>query len=317
MRNPENSLRQPSLKESFGNKKVPAEQNRAMRIIDGLNDLRLEERRLLFFYHLWQENNGSFAPIKEFGDIKEDPTIDAMLDRVMNNDNLVVAYDEFSKKFNQKEKYGERLLQLVNEGIGLQEAVEESEISLDSEEKQGTNQQRFAEFCQKVEMIDHPAFSDKEIAIALRSSKSRIKRARKRLRDEGKIRERTRKDLRQAYSRRFFPLRNGIKNQYSDFPIAETAEIMGVTKEQVKHQRAILLKRGEIKRKTRKDTKEKLRAILNAYLNQTEEGTVNLSDIYRGRQLEVSWSTIQSLYHEIAREQPVPVLKTSPRRGMV
>jgi hypothetical protein len=169
-----------------------------------------------------------------------------------------------------------------------------------------SNHEKFMEFCNRVELIEDPLIADSEIALALNSSETRVKRARRRLRDEEKAVERTPKDISSANARRFAKLKLQIKSIGLEETIDTTAEKTGATRQQVLHQRQVLFESGELEKRTREKTKRKLKRILNRHLKNNPLTPVNLSEIFRTSGLGVSWSTIQSLYHEIAKEQIVP-----------
>lgn len=313
MGSPERLAQQQTLLKALGNEQVTAEQKDAMRILDKIPYLTPKERKMLFYYYLWEQADGSFATIKKFGELRED--IPLILDKVMDSDHLASAYEEFLIKYASRGKRALEFLKLLEEGVDPREAIEEMGLNFSEKVKGQTNQERFINFCKRVEIIESPEISDEEIAIALGESPTRIKRARKRLRDEGKARQRTPKEVSMANSRRFAFLRQQIKSADTKELVGETAERTGATRQQVLHQRAVLFRRGEIKRKTRDKTRQKLKLILENHLQENPPGTpINLSEIYRSGKLGVSWSTIQSLYHELKLTQNVPELKYHPRR---
>ena len=312
-----------TLTESLGEKDLPLRRRQAKDLIDKM-EISLEQKRLLFFYHLWHET-GSFGPIKEFGDIREDPTVFSMLDRVMESDELVLKYEDFyaeyksltqqeqqrevKKKIVVQEKPGKKLVKMLEKGIIVENAIKELEIPALLEEKGETAKERFAQFCGKVELINDPMLSDKDIASALHSTESRVKRARKRLRESGKARKRTPKEVSRANSRRLIPLRNKVKEMVPNNFLSDISEKTGATISQVKHQKKLLVRSGEIsKNPTRTQNRERLRKIINDYMVNKKGQKINLSRIHRESGLGLSYSTIQSLYHEIDSEQEVPKL---------
>ena len=91
------SPQEPTLAESLEGKELPLRVRQARNLIDKM-EIPLEQKRLLFFYHLWHQT-GSYGPIKEFGDIREDATIFSIRDKVLENDELVSRYEEFYTEF--------------------------------------------------------------------------------------------------------------------------------------------------------------------------------------------------------------------------
>lgn len=82
----------PTLAESLEGKELPLRVRQARNLIDKM-EISLEQKRLLFFYHLWHQT-GSYGPIKEFGDIREDATIFSIRDKVLESDELVSRYED-------------------------------------------------------------------------------------------------------------------------------------------------------------------------------------------------------------------------------
>lgn len=312
------SERQPqkqTLLKTLGSKTTTKAYLDAMSAFEKIRCLADQERKTLFYYYLWEQADGSFAPIKEFGEMRED--IPLILDRVMESDYLADAYDKFTKTLAGSGKRAEEFLILLGEGLDPKEAIEELGLNLEKDERGKTNHEKFIDFCRQVEIIENPVISDEEIAKALAASPTRVKRARKRLREEGKARQRTAAEVSMSNSRRLFPIRAQIKRMGLGKSVKEMSESTGATESQVLHQRAILFREKEIRKRTRNQTRKRLKKILNNYMQKNPPGTpINLSQLHRDFNLGVSWSTIQTLYHEIEATQAVPVLKYNPRKKL-
>lgn len=320
---------EPTLTESLGDKDLSLRRKQARDLIDKI-EIPLEQKRLLFFYHLWHET-GSFGSIKEFGDIREDAAVFTIRNRVLESDELVLQYENFYEKYldltkqNQEkpirkrrvyeEKPGKKIVKMLEKGIGVEDAVSKLEISIDLEEKGNTAKERFFQFCSKVELINDPLLSDKEIALILKSTQSRVKRARKRLRLTGKQRKRTPMEISRANSRRLIPLRNQVRNLAGDMLLKDIAKKTGATISQVKLQKEILVKSGEIpQNSTRIQRKEIFKKLISEFMISHKGEKINLSKIYREAGLGISYSLIQSLFQEIKNEQEVPALSNNHLR---
>ncbi|MEK7160208.1 MAG: hypothetical protein AAB702_01895 [Patescibacteria group bacterium] len=216
---------EPTLRESLVGKKgkLPKDQTRVARMLNYL-DLSLEQKRLLFFYHLWHETS-SFAPIKQFIELKEDP-FDFLIDPVLKNDNLVGAYADFYNRYEEKNRTKSRFQERLDEILPLRGLYPIAEISR------------------------RTGYTENYI-------KSIFKRALKRglvkSLDKKEIAER---DPRYEYHRIIRKgiqrLRNSDDYRYSEQEIADIlAQEFGrvVTKQQVKRQIRLLLRDGKIERR--------------------------------------------------------------------
>ncbi len=121
-------IHKPTLRESLVGKKgkLPKELTRVARMINYL-DLSLEQKRLLFFYHLWHETN-SFVPIKQFIEIKEDP-YNFLIDPVLRDDSLVRAYEDFYSRYEEKNRKKSRFQERMDEILPLRGLFSIAEIS--------------------------------------------------------------------------------------------------------------------------------------------------------------------------------------------
>lgn len=87
----------PSLSEILGIKDFPAKQRKAIEIIDNFI-ISPEQKRLLFFYHLWHES-GTVAPVKRLTGIKNNSDALSLIGKVLDSDELVERYDSFYKEY--------------------------------------------------------------------------------------------------------------------------------------------------------------------------------------------------------------------------
>lgn len=119
---------EPTLRESLVGKKgkLPKGLTRVARMLNYL-DLSLEQKRLLFFYHLWHETN-SFTPIKQFIEIKEDP-YNFLIDPVLKDDTLVKAYENFYSRYEEKNRTKSRFQEKMDEILPLRGLYPIAEIS--------------------------------------------------------------------------------------------------------------------------------------------------------------------------------------------
>ncbi|HYM65029.1 MAG TPA: hypothetical protein VES68_00885 [Candidatus Sulfotelmatobacter sp.] len=118
--------KEPTLRESLVGKKgkLPKEQTRVAKMINYL-DLSLEQKRLLFFYHLWHET-GSFAPIKKFTEIREEPA-SFFIQPVLDSQLLSSSYAEFYERLEEHRKRGlkPQTISVLPKGRGQAMAFEE------------------------------------------------------------------------------------------------------------------------------------------------------------------------------------------------
>lgn len=104
------------------------------RVAKMLNHLELPigQRRLLFFYHIWHET-GSFAGIKDFIEIPEDPAR-VIVDPVLDSEKLTEEYSQFYKRYQATIKKGEPLktssISPSSKGIGQARLFEERLLEL-------------------------------------------------------------------------------------------------------------------------------------------------------------------------------------------
>lgn len=84
----------------------------------------------------------------------------------------------------------------------------------------------------------------------------------------------------------------------------------GISKNAVKYHRANLIDDGELQpsRSAKGENKKRLIEILEAHLVTYPGEAINLSQLLRSGVFRVSYSTLQSMYSEIAREREVPLV---------
>jgi len=122
----------PSLRKSFEGLNLNKKQALAVDTLDQLSNLSPSDRRTLFYYFLWHET-GSFAPIKQFGEIREDPQIDSIINNVSDDDRLTEAYGMFYSQYKASLPQNRRkLVELLGKGQSLAEAAVETELNIDS-----------------------------------------------------------------------------------------------------------------------------------------------------------------------------------------
>lgn len=141
---PEEQPQEPSLKESFGGKAISNRRMLAVKIIDSM-PINLNDKRLLFFYHLWHETR-SLVSIKDLGEIREDRAVFSILDKVMESDELVNSYGTFYEEYLEKagdvlvtparrKRSGKKSKNLTEKNIPTQETqveIQESAIQMSS-----------------------------------------------------------------------------------------------------------------------------------------------------------------------------------------
>ena len=125
-------LQEPTLAQVYQDKKQTRPQRQAIAVLDGMA-ITIEHKRLYFLFKLWEES-GSYAPIKEFEEIPEDPTIDSLLDKVWDHPERVAEYEEFHSQLIQRRELekGKALARIIRDGVPLEEAAGELEISLET-----------------------------------------------------------------------------------------------------------------------------------------------------------------------------------------
>lgn len=127
-----NTEYEPSLRKSFEGLNLNKKQALAVDTLDQFGNLSPSDRRALFYYFLWHET-GSFAPIKQFGEIREDPQIDSIINKVSDDDRLTEAYGVFYSQYKASQPQSRRkLVELLEKGQSLAEAVVETELSIDA-----------------------------------------------------------------------------------------------------------------------------------------------------------------------------------------
>lgn len=325
---PTEKPREPSLAQSLNGRELPYDSMLAVRIIDSLG-VNLSDKRHLFFYHLWHET-GSFASIKEFGEIREDPTIDSILDKVMEDESLLQKYDIFFKT--------NTYIQIQNKALGVfelrmkkkssQQISQELEIPLKAVEKiskdliligavdpfpKGKHKaEMFREFCDKVLYLRSQGIINyEEIATKLGSNKTNVKQAVARLSRAGLITTLSKQEMGERERAQSDSIREKIKNLRTNtkYTVEDIARILKLTQEQVRLQITILIKSGEIPSKRtqeRKRRKELLRNLLQkAYLKDPKK-PIEIAEIMRSRVISSDFDFVVSLYNEISNEQPVP-----------
>ena len=97
----------PSLRKSFEGLDLNKEQALAVDTLDQLGNLSPSDRRTLFYCLLWHET-GSFAPIKRFGEIREDSQIDSIINKVSDDDRLTKAYGVFYSRYKASQSQSRR-----------------------------------------------------------------------------------------------------------------------------------------------------------------------------------------------------------------
>lgn len=234
-----------------GNELTPREE-RAITAIDVLN-IPILDKRILFGAFIYFEQ-GIFRNRDVLG-LSPDQSV-ATRDRVRTSTRYIELWDKFL--FLQNPHFTEVALSKKEktQHAKIAEVLEITKAEVDDISKlliakgiimasgRGkTNAKKFGEFLRQVEEIDSPLLSDEEIAKRLIESPTRIKRARKRLRDQGRIKKRTPKDVARSQGkvRKLLGLRAQVKE------LAErghtTRQISAITKAsyyQVKHQRSII-----------------------------------------------------------------------------
>jgi hypothetical protein len=216
---------EPTLRESLVGKKgkLPKELTSVARMLNYL-DLSLEQKRQLFFYHLWHETN-SFAPIKQFIEIKEDPYI-FLIYPVLKNDNLVGTYEDFYRRFEEKNRTKSRFQERMDEILPLRGIYTIAEIS----ERTGYTKDYIKSVFKRALKRGLVKSLDKK-EVAKRNPRYENYRT-----------------IREGVAR----LRNTGKHRYSEQEIADILiQELGqfVTKQQVKRQIRMLLRDGEIERR--------------------------------------------------------------------
>ncbi len=120
-----------NLRDSFGQREIPAREETAMDVINGLEGLHIPQMRDLYFYHLWHQDRGSaLQKIKYLvGEIREDE-VDRVLVRVEGNNLLTEKYAVFHSEF-LKRTSNERIPEfkrLRRSGMTIEDAAAEAEI---------------------------------------------------------------------------------------------------------------------------------------------------------------------------------------------
>ncbi len=139
----------PTLAESLEGKELPLRVRQARNLIDKM-EISLEQKRLLFFYHLWHQT-GSYGPIKEFGDIREDATIFSIRDKVLESDELVSRYEEF---------YAEFALLVDREGTVRDKSGDEGKALLKSEKSRKTKKKKPVRLRRETISLENPPYKN-------------------------------------------------------------------------------------------------------------------------------------------------------------
>lgn len=123
---------EPSLRKSFEGLYLNKIQVLAVNTLDQFRKLSPSDRKTLFYYFLWHET-GSFASIKQFGEIRKDSQIDSIINKVSDDNILTEAYGEFYSQYLESySKSQQKPAKLLGKRQSLAEAAVETELSIDS-----------------------------------------------------------------------------------------------------------------------------------------------------------------------------------------
>lgn len=268
--------------------------------------------------------------VEEYVISQDNPLLIALKSKVDENGQITaesvgITYQEYieeSKKVKKERKSKNvktELLKLLNKGLSLEESMDDLGIEIDLEENGSNPEERFAQFYEKVAVIEIPQLADYEIARVLVVKETRVKKARKRLRTQGRAVERTARDVKSAHTRKYARLKEIVRERTSQ-GISSTRIIVetGATYYQIRKQRDNLVGERKLPRKMgRRTAKKILKKALDDYIEEYgPDMKLNLSELYRRlfRGKRIGYTTIHSLYHELFSEQQVPELYVSPKR---
>lgn len=241
-----------TLEEALLGEELNPSEQRVVQAIDVLK-VSIQDKQILFATKLFFGSGGVFRS-KDLLGFSIDKTIGAR-DKVRTND----RYEELWEKleFLLRPNFAEVAIlkkRLLHKEIA--EIVEIKKPQVDEISKvliaRGIIEQssmgrfkamEFAGFIKEVERVEDPNVSDKEIAQKLGTTETRVKRARRRLRIEGRAKQRTPEEIARSQSRarKLLPLRKQVKELVSrGHTTREVSAITGATFQQVKHQRSKL-----------------------------------------------------------------------------
>lgn len=300
----EQKPQEPTLTESLREKELPRRRRQARDIIDRM-DIPLEQKRLLFFYHLWHET-GSFGPIKEFGDIREDPTINSMLNRVMESDSLVQKYDEFYLKY--KEIIAPQNKQSI-------EKTKKEKVPFSEEEAEEFLFQE-VENTSQIFVLKQQGKTNKQIAEELGISNKRTETIVRALIFFKKIPP-------TLSGEKIVSLQDHFLRQVRDLRLQklgnqEIADKLGVGLEKVEHAASFLLwlkmieriKKGDALRTRwkRKAHKKEIREFLGS-LDFNKR--ISIRTMHKTCGIDIGYDQFLSIFHELEKEQKAPPIRKS------
>ncbi|PIR80285.1 MAG: hypothetical protein COU25_00900 [Candidatus Levybacteria bacterium CG10_big_fil_rev_8_21_14_0_10_35_13] len=183
---------------------------------------------------------------------------------------------------------------------------------------QGTAR-KFGELVRKVEQEEssriegEPRQTMQELAEKFSVSIYQIELARKRIRIKNQepplSHKHSKKPNYERNKKRKALVLEGLKRELTNKQISDQ---YGIPIESVRYCRTILIVEGKASKvePSRDSKKEKMKAILQRHLAENPPGTIiNLSEVQRNWGEPISGYTMQSLYHEIEREQEVPPIR--------
>ncbi len=122
----------PSLKKSLAGFKLSEDQALAVNILDRFN-FSHKDRQALFYFFVWHET-GSFGPLKEFGEIRDNP--DAIVDNVLQDNKQTQRYSDFYNRYQELHPlFRLRVQKLLKRGHTVWKTAEEFDMSMESVEK--------------------------------------------------------------------------------------------------------------------------------------------------------------------------------------
>ncbi len=298
-------LREPTLRKSLGEKEIPLQQRRAISILDRMQ-IPLDDKRLLFFYHLWQQT-GSFAPIKEYGDIREDPTIDSMLNKVLESDRLVKEYTRFDFEYEELTSPKNKLSRpKVSKKVLFLPEAEESFFA------------RIGE-ASDVLSLKNSGTTNKEVAKRLGISIKRAETISRALILFNKTSPTpSGKQIIAEQNQFLFKVRDLRLKRYGNQEISIS---LGVSLEKVEHAARFLLWLRMIEPisksralKTRWKREEHKREVLSYLKSLDPNDQVSLRKIHISSGIKIGYDQFVSIYHELEIKAGVPPIRKSNKR---
>lgn len=223
----------PSLGKSLEGFDLNRKQRLAVDILDGFADLSSSDRTTMFYFFLWHES-GSFAPIKQFADIKEDTNL--IIDGVLDDDRRSDAYNLFYSQYQASRLKGRReLTGLLEKGETLEKAALRTDLTVESA-KAVDRETKIRELFEKPYILDVLRFSKKglsyaKIAARIGITEGKVGRIRSMLIAQGLIEPDPRGKLQ---SGEFEAKLNEILPLRERFSIKEIAGMTGYTPNQVR-----------------------------------------------------------------------------------